>query len=114
MLAHRVGFEAFCGPVPPGMVLDHLCRNRGCVNPSHLEATTHRINILRGVGTGAAYARRIKCDRGHDFVVRRGIRVCLTCNREYRRKRFSENPTLHEQTLVYLRDYRKRRKEASL
>lgn len=46
--AHRVSFELYVRDLEPGEVVDHLCRNEGCVNPSHLEAVTHRENIMRG------------------------------------------------------------------
>lgn len=80
--AHRVAYEAARGPIPDGLVLDHLCRNRGCVNPSHLEPVTHRTNILRGVSPSARNARRTLCDEGHPLVpnpTRPGRRWCATC-----------------------------------
>jgi len=46
--AHRVAYELLVGPIPAGLVIDHLCRNPACVNPDHLEPVTHRVNILRG------------------------------------------------------------------
>ena len=52
MVAHRVAYKLFVGPVPEGLDLDHLCRNRGCVNPEHLEPVTRRENVRRGAGKG--------------------------------------------------------------
>ena len=48
LMAHRVIYEAIIGPIPEGMVLDHLCRNRACCNPQHLEPVTVRENTHRG------------------------------------------------------------------
>lgn len=47
--AHRVAYEHFIGPIPDGLTLDHLCRNRACINPAHLEPVTSLENIRRGV-----------------------------------------------------------------
>lgn len=46
-LAHRFAYEFLVGPIPKGLEIDHLCRNKSCVNPDHLEAVTHRENIRR-------------------------------------------------------------------
>jgi hypothetical protein len=46
--AHRFAYEMLVGPIPGGLELDHLCRNRGCANPDHLEPVTRQINVLRG------------------------------------------------------------------
>jgi hypothetical protein len=48
VIAHRLSYEWLVGPVPEGMELDHLCRVRHCVNPSHLEVVTHSVNVIRG------------------------------------------------------------------
>lgn len=83
--AHRVAYEAVLGPIPDGLVIDHLCRNRGCVNPDHLEAVTQRTNVLRGVSFAAARARQVRCLRGHRFtkantyVAGNGTRKCRKC-----------------------------------
>jgi hypothetical protein len=55
--AHRFYYEEKYGPVPEGYVLDHLCRNRGCVNPDHLEPVTQRENVRRGEGTKLTLAQ---------------------------------------------------------
>lgn len=90
--AHRVVYELFCGDIPDGYTIDHLCRVRDCVNPMHLEAVTQRENILRGVGMGAQHARREHCLHGHPLTPENtqirpdGGRRCLTCRRESNRR----------------------------
>ncbi len=85
--AHRVAYEALVGPIPQGLECDHLCRNRPCVNPSHIEPVTSSVNTLRG----DHWERRKKhCPQGHPYDEEnthryRGQRVCRRCDREGRR-----------------------------
>lgn len=64
---HRLAYMTFVGPIPKGLTLDHLCRNRNCINPKHLEAVTEKENILRGTSPSAINARKTHCDNGHPF-----------------------------------------------
>lgn len=88
--AHRFSYLLYNGELTKPLHIDHLCRNRGCVNPEHLELVTMKENILRGEGTGARNARKTHCKRGHEFTPD-NIRyegkgkVCRTCNNEFHR-----------------------------
>jgi len=74
--AHRIVFEHFIGPIPDGMDLDHLCRVRRCVNPTHLEPVTRGENLGRGNHPNMVTRRTGICQRGHDLsVVGVNIRV---------------------------------------
>lgn len=55
-MAHRVSFEFYVGPIPMGLELDHLCRNRACINPTHLDPVTHLENVRRGRAARLAVA----------------------------------------------------------
>ena len=88
MRAHRYAYEVCVGPIPEGLQLDHLCRNRRCVRQSHLEAVTLTENVMRGNGAAANNARKTHCRRGHPFTTDntvyahtsgRAYRTCRTC-----------------------------------
>lgn len=85
---HRYAYATAIAPIPAGLVLDHLCRNTGCVNPEHLEPVTDRTNILRGVGGPAVNAAKTHCKHGHEFTPentgyhKRGWRFCRACRSE--------------------------------
>jgi hypothetical protein len=85
--AHRISYQMFVGQIPDGLVIDHLCRNRGCVNPEHLEPVTASENAKRGL-MGDLRPPTTHCVRGHEYtadntrhVVRGGYKtiVCRAC-----------------------------------
>lgn len=92
LMGHRVSYEIFCGPIPDGFDVDHLCRTPACCHPEHLEAVTHRENVLRGTSPLAEQARQTHCTRGHPlsgdnlylYHNPRGNtrRVCRQCTRD--------------------------------
>lgn len=101
--ATRWAYEQEVGPIPEGFQLDHLCRVRACVRPSHLEPVTQRENMLRGMGLPGVNARKTHCPQGHEYTpentipsgpggAHRKCRICVNArrrvwDRERRRKR---------------------------
>ena len=94
---HLVSYEQHVGPIPAGLTLDHLCRVRNCVRPSHLEPVPGGVNTLRGEGPTALNARKTHCIRGHpltgdNLVSRKNqrYRQCRTCANDGARRRKRE------------------------
>ena len=91
VFAHRVLYEFVNGPIPDGLEIDHLCHNRACVRPDHLEAVTHAENIRRS----AVYKQWTHCAKGHRLAgenlspTSNGFR-CRTCKRESANRRTRE------------------------
>lgn len=94
--AHRVVMHAIGQRVPRELVIDHLCRNRHCVNPDHLEAVAQRENVLRSpIAQGALNAGKTHCPSGHPYSPENTYtyvmkpprscttRVCRTCQKAY-------------------------------
>lgn len=94
-LAHRIAYEHWTGPIPDGKEIDHVCRNRSCVNPAHLEAISHLANIRRSdvipararahmKDVHAARRQNPRCRKGHLFGENR--RRCMVCYRISQRR----------------------------
>lgn len=92
-LAHRVAYELLVGTLPDGLVIDHLCRVRNCVNPAHLEAVTQGENVRRGVLADGRKIGGPVCKRGHlydaanTYVAADGSRSCRACAAQQARAR---------------------------
>lgn len=92
-MAHRLVYEMAVGEIPAGMDIDHLCRNRRCVNPGHLEPVTHRENCRRGA---ADRPPRKACRNGHRMTEANTFRTdrnpahrrCRECARAHGSQRF--------------------------
>lgn len=102
-LAHRYAYELLIGPIPEGLVIDHLCRNRGCVNPDHMEPVTTGENTRRGFGISTWNRLKTHCPKGHPYDVENTYihpsnngRICRQCARE-RDRQPNRNATYRRQ-----------------
>ena len=105
-LAHRFSYEFFIGEIPKDLQIDHLCRNRACVNPLHLEPVTSRVNGLRGTSPAAVNAKKTSCKSGHEFnekntYYRTGnnaipTRMCRTCINRVSKETKLRNPAKYK------------------
>lgn len=66
-LAHRASYRYFRGEIPEGLVIDHKCRNRACVNPWHMEVVTIGENVMRGETIAARNVNKTECANGHPY-----------------------------------------------
>lgn len=101
--AHRFAYQQFVGPIPVGYEIDHLCKNTLCVNPAHLEAVTHQVNVLRSNSFSAIHARKTACPKGHlydaanTYVAPGGARQCKACRRFQVRRWQEKHPEYQNQ-----------------
>jgi hypothetical protein len=109
--AHIYAYNELVGEVPEGLVIDHLCRVRCCVRPSHLEPVTPAENLARGTGFGSVTMRTGFCKRGHSFsgdnilIVHSGKdRVCKACSDIYA-KEYKKRPEVKARKAAYMKAY---------
>lgn len=115
--AHHIAYELLVGPIPEGLVVDHLCRNRACVSVHHLRATSNKENTLSGNSPFAKNSRKTHCKWGHPLTEAnvyhwRGLgRHCRTCQRRRMRAYYQRH---HQWILQRLRQARRLQREVSV
>lgn len=99
---HRIAYKLYKGPIPKGYEIDHLCRNRICANPDHLEAVPSRVNWLRGKSIQAIYHKATHCRHGHEYTPENtyiipcsGKRTCRQCARSSMKQFKRSHPHYH-------------------
>jgi hypothetical protein len=119
--AHRVIYELLIGPIPKGLQIDHLCRNRACVSPYHLEIVTPKMNIQRGI---PFRQRTTHCPQGHPYTPentylyhkdgrpRGAYRQCRACALE-RAQKWAENNRERRRAIVRKNDHKRRQSSVS-
>lgn len=115
-LTHREAWEVLRGPVPDGLVIDHLCRRPACMNPAHMELVTRGENVMRGVGFAARNGRKTHCANGHEFTPEnteqkidkkgRTSRACVVCRVAAQKRYYERN---REAVLQRHSEYHRRR-----
>lgn len=126
--AHAVAYMWLIGDIPGGMVIDHLCRVRACVNPSHMEVVRPEENSTRGMIS--RHQELVFCTHGHRWsknarINADGYRVCEPClaerrntlemqtyHREYQRE-YMKDEKRRETARLRMREYRRKKKETS-
>ncbi|HEY9371466.1 HNH endonuclease signature motif containing protein [Streptomyces sp.] len=99
-VGHRIAYEALIGSIPEGLQLDHLCRVRHCVNPSHVEPVTQRENLRRGDTITARSAAATHCPAGHPYtgdnlyINPKGHRYCRKCQLARNAQRKLDHPEI--------------------
>jgi hypothetical protein len=111
--AHRAAYTVLVGPIPgtspAGLTVDHLCRNRSCVNPAHMELVSRGENTMRGDSLTAKNKQKTHCSRGHEYTLANtylpsdGKRYCRACNRIRNKEYCKRHPS-------YSAEYGKRRR----
>jgi hypothetical protein len=127
VLAHRFAYQAIVGEIPQGLVLDHVCRVRSCVNPGHLEAVTpgensRRSPLVRKMVEESAAERRSRthCPKGHEYsgtnliVNKNNQRICRECRRQANRDHYLRNAeSMRSKSRAYHAEHRAERNEKS-
>ncbi len=116
LIVHRIVYETLVGAIVSGLECDHLCRNRWCCNPMHIEPVTKKENILRGMSPTAVWARTERCPKCGEQMERFGEgRSCGRCRRQRAasryRERYATDDKYREIAKQRSRDYRKRIRE---
>lgn len=112
--SHRVSYEHWNGKIPNGLQINHICRNRSCCNPQHLEAVTQKENILCGSGISAINSKKTHCKREHELTIENvnitvnGSRSCKKCESIRSMKSLLKNPIHYKN---YRKEYVKKHRE---